>query len=98
MDLPDFNERYEIELPTMSMHNFVIGTPYIDIGETMKVTRQGTNERAFINYHRRGWFAKDKDIAKLDGEVFTEVQKGKKTARENVSMLISGNWNGDIFV
>ena len=43
IDLPEFNERYEFIAPVMSMHNMVIGTPYIDIGETMKVNKEGTN-------------------------------------------------------
>ena len=98
VDLPDFQERYEIEMPTMSMHNFIIGTPYIDIGETMKVHKLGTDQKAYINFHRRGWFAKDKEIARLEGEVFTEKTNGKKKTRENVTIQISGNWNADIFL
>ena len=86
VDLPDFQERYEIEMPTMSMHNFIIGTPYIDIGETMKVHKLGTDQKAYINFHRRGWFAKDKEIARLEGEVFTEKTNGKKKTRENVTI------------
>ena len=38
VDLDPFGERYEIEIPAMSAHNLVIGTLYIDIGETMTVT------------------------------------------------------------
>jgi len=43
VDLPDFGERYEVEFPVMSLHNFIIGTPYIDIGETMKIHKADSN-------------------------------------------------------
>ena len=42
IDLPDFEERYEVEFPIMSLHNFIIGTPYIDIGETMTIHKAGS--------------------------------------------------------
>lgn len=96
IDLPDFGERYEVEFPTMSMHNFVIGTPYIDIGEVLKIHKQDSDQKAIINFHRRGWFGKDKDIAKLDGEICNEVD-GKKKKNESF-MAITGNWNADIFL
>ena len=43
VDFPDFGERYEVEFPTLSMHNLIIGTPYIDIGEQMKVHKANSN-------------------------------------------------------
>ena len=82
IDLLDFNERYEVEFPVLSLHNFIIGTPYIDIGETMTIHKEGTNQKAIINFHRRGWFGKDKDIAKLDGEICEEVEGKKKIVKE----------------
>jgi len=30
---------YRINCPTMSAHNLIIGTPYLDIGDTAQVTR-----------------------------------------------------------
>ena len=32
-----FNETYELVQPIFSIHNLVIGTMYVDIGETMTV-------------------------------------------------------------
>lgn len=43
VNLPDFGERYEVEFPVMSMHNLIIGTPYIDIGETMTIHKEGSD-------------------------------------------------------
>lgn len=43
VDLPDHGERYEVELPILSMHNLIIGTPYIDIGEVMRVNKLGSD-------------------------------------------------------
>ena len=60
VNLPDFNERYEVEFPVMSMHNLVIGKSYFDLGETMKIHKEGTDQKALINFIRRGWFAKGK--------------------------------------
>lgn len=101
MDLPDFNERYEVEFPTMSLHNFIIGTPYIDIGEQMKIHKEGSRQKCFITFHRRGWFGKGDDVCKLDGSVFMaeeEETKQKKSKKNKVEplMLITGNWNADI--
>ena len=42
VDLADFGERYEIQLPLLSMHNFIIGTPYMDLGEKMTIHKLGS--------------------------------------------------------
>ena len=100
IDLVDFNERYEFIAPSMSMHNLVIGTPYIDIFETCKVKKEGTNQIAIIKFERRGWFAKDKEIAKLEGELadYTEDHKGNLKKQGKPKFAFSGNWNADIFL
>lgn len=36
VDLPDHKERIEIQAPTLSVHNLIVGTMYMDIGGTMK--------------------------------------------------------------
>jgi hypothetical protein len=67
--LHSFGERYEIEIPAMSAHNLVIGTLYIDIGETMTVTNlMRPNEKCTVKFERRGWLSKE--AFKLTGEVF----------------------------
>jgi len=32
IEFPGLSERYEIELPTVSAHNLILGSPYLDIG------------------------------------------------------------------
>jgi hypothetical protein len=32
IELTPHNEKYEITLPTVSAHNLIIGSPYLDIG------------------------------------------------------------------
>ena len=66
----------------MSMHNLIIGTPYIDIGETMTIHKEGSDQKAIIQFITRGWFAKGKEIAQLQGEVcnVTDLKKKKKSA------------------
>ena len=95
VDLADFGERYEVEFPIMSLHNFILGTPYIDIGETMKINKAGSSQKAIIEFERRGWFGKGKDIAKIEGKICNEIE-GKKKKTEAPSMLITGNWNAEI--
>ena len=98
IDLPDFQERYEVEFPIMELHNFIIGTPYIDIAETMKINKRDSQQKAIINFSSRGWFAKDKDIAKIEGKICNEIDQGKKKKFTDTSMLITGNWNADIYL
>lgn len=86
----------------MSLHNFIIGTPYIDIGERMIVTKLDTNLKCVIDFERRGWFAKDKEIAKVEGKVFTHAgnetngKEFKKSMKDSATWHVQGNWNGSI--
>ena len=76
----------------MSMHNYIIGTPYIDLGETLRVTRMGTNLVCTIDFERRGWFGKE--ICKLEGK----VTKTEGTKASKPYVLITGNWNAKVYV
>jgi hypothetical protein len=69
VDLDKTGDRYEVDLPPMSAHNLVIGTMYIDVGETMTITNlQRPNEKCTVKFERRGWLSKE--AFKLTGEVF----------------------------
>ena len=37
MHLDKFDETFELVMPVISVHNLVIGTMYVDIGEVMTV-------------------------------------------------------------
>ena len=42
--LKDWNETYEITMPILSLHNFIIGTMYIDMSGTCNIRILGNNE------------------------------------------------------
>ena len=63
----------------------------------MKIHKRDTNQKVIIQFHRRGWFGKDKDVCKLEGEVCLETEVKKKKKHEAL-MLITGNWNSDILL
>ena len=53
-----YDETYELIMPMISAHNLVIGTMYIDIGETMTVINtKNPNQICEVNFQRRGWFS-----------------------------------------
>jgi hypothetical protein len=82
-----FNETYEITLPVLSAHNLVIGTLYVDIGETMYVINTNRpTERSEVRFERRSWFSSEE--FKLEGEAY--AGEGKK---KEIAYLIEGNWN-----
>jgi len=58
--LDKFNETYELNLPILSLHNLVIGSMYVDIGETMTVINLSKpNEKCEVKFERRGWFSSE---------------------------------------
>ena len=58
--LEKFNETYELNLPILSLHNLVIGSMYVDIGETMTVVNLSKpNEKCEVKFERRGWFSSE---------------------------------------
>lgn len=81
--------------PVMSAHNLVIGSMYVDVGETMTVRKvdQIDSEIATINFTRRGWFGKE--AFKCDGEV---TVFDIKTSARKVVYSIYGNWNNEIYI
>jgi len=90
--LDKFDETYELILPILSVHNLIIGTTYVDIGETMTVINVNKpNYRCEVRFERRGWFSKEE--FKLQGESFITEGKDKQ-----VHYLIEGNWNNQVSI
>lgn len=90
MHFDKFDETYELIMPMLSAHNLVIGTMYIDVGETMTVTNLARpEEKCEVRFERRGWFTSE--AFKFTGEAF--VKEGKK---KNVAYTIEGNWNKEV--
>jgi len=100
VELADFNETYEITAPTISVHNIIIGTTYIDIGGTGSVRLLGNEElKCTIHFTKKGWLSKDE--YKCEGEVVRVSEgSGKKSKKRDNQLLykINGNWNSKIFV
>jgi hypothetical protein len=85
VDLPMYNETYEILAPQMGIHNIIIGKPYIDVDGVMNIKcHQRPELNAYIKFTKRGWFSKE--AFKLEGEVFDGKSKSP-------IYKIEGNWN-----
>ena len=95
IDFEDLNERYEIAAPTLSAHNLIIGSPYIDIGGTSEV-RLISEPQLFcsLRFTKRGWLSKEE--FKVEGEVVRKEKKGNK--KGELLYKIHGNWNSKIYV
>jgi hypothetical protein len=89
IDLLEFGESYEIVQPVVSVHNLVIGTLYLDLGESLLVKcLTDPSLRADVKFERRGWFSKEDAAYKFGGDVYR--LDGKK---KNVAYSIAGHWN-----
>lgn len=94
VDLDEFGERYEIKLPTVSAHNLILGTPYIDLGggSTVKILpKDGSSEiyKCSLKYTKRGWFSKEE--FKVEGQVKLYEDENDKVGIPLYQ--IHGNWN-----
>jgi hypothetical protein len=76
LDLDQWKERYEIEMPVMSAHNLIIGKTYVDIGDTMTIRKVAfkdgvkypdKDETCTLNFTRGTFFTKQE--FKVEGEV-----------------------------
>ncbi len=82
------NERYEIELPTISAHNLIIGTMYMDLGGTSTIKNLSRpNEICQLEFHTRGW--SQSSYYRVDGEIF--ANGGQK--KEVPVYRLEGKWN-----
>lgn len=93
IEFGDLNEKYEIIAPTLSAHNLIIGTPYVDIGgtQTIKLLEQ-PDLSCKLSYTKRGWLSRDE--FKVEGEVTRASGKKKGQPRYK----IHGHWNSKIYV
>jgi hypothetical protein len=58
--LDKFNSEYEIVQPTISIHNFIIGTMYVDLGDSLLVRNVNKPiEQVDVKFERRGWLSKE---------------------------------------
>ncbi len=85
------NERYEIELPTISAHNLIIGTPYLDLGGTATIKNLSKpNEISSIEFHKRGW--SESSYFRIEGVIY--ANGGQK--KEVPVYLLEGKWSESV--
>ena len=95
VDLLDYKERVEIQTPSMSVHNLVIGTMYLDIGGTLKSRiLDNPNLGCQIRFTKKGWISREE--YKCEGELY-EIQPGKGK-KQRMIYKIHGHWSSEIFI
>ena len=68
IQLDALGETYEVTLPTVSVHNIIIGTMYTDLGGSSSLRLlNNPNLECNIKYTKRGWLSKE--VFKVEGEV-----------------------------
>ena len=90
----DLDEKYEIVAPTLSAHNLIIGTPYVDIGGTSRIRLLGSDLTCQLRFTKRGWLSRDE--FKVEGEVTRGG--GKKKGSGPPLYKVHGHWNSKIYV
>ncbi len=87
VELDEWNETFELEPPSLSFHNLVLGQPYIDIeGTAVLKDLKKPDKRAVIKFHKRGWT--QDSTYKLEGAVFSD--------KDNCVYTFEGKWNDSI--
>lgn len=85
------NEKYEIVLPTISAHNLIIGTPYLDLGGTSVITNLNRpKEVCHLEFHKRGW--SESSYFKVDGEIYA----GGGAKKDPVVYRLEGKWSENV--
>lgn len=92
LELEDYAEKYEVTIPSLSVHNLIIGTTYLDQGGESYIRLIGNDElKATMRYTRRGWLSKEE--FKVEGELVSHKKKDNQLLYK-----IHGNWNSKVYV
>ena len=78
---------YEIQIPTISVHNLIIGTMYLDLGGKSIIKNLSNGEHCILEYHKKGWTGQGH---RVDGEVFS--------SRKESVYKIDGRWTSQIHI
>ena len=81
IDLND--EKYEITVPTFSVHNLIFGRTYTDLGGEMIVRNLTTTEYSISEFTRRGWLNTDRDSQKVSSTIYTAADKNAKKEKDD---------------
>lgn len=71
IELRPHGERFQIEQPALSIHNLIIGSPYLDTGGKAYVRNLACPDKQFveIEFYKRGWSSSNN--FKFTGQVFS---------------------------
>jgi len=88
LNIDTFGERFLIIPPPLSIHNLIIGMPYMDAGSHGYVRNVACPNEQYVDvkFHKRGW--SENTYFKVEGEVFSAPGK--------VEYRISGRWNSTV--
>lgn len=86
--LKNFDESYDFIYPNSSIHNFILGKPYIWHNGKMKAINLTNGVTAEIKFHEKGWTSKND--YKISGFV--------RDKDENKIIKISGFWNSHLTI
>jgi hypothetical protein len=85
LEIDEFGEKFEFEPPSLSFHNLVVGSPYVDIEGTATLRDLKNPEKyAIIKFHKRGWTSAANNF-KVEGFVY----RGK----DDLAFSFAGKWN-----
>lgn len=88
IEFTNWNETYEIQQPTVSAHNLIIGNLYLDLGSKSMIRNITTGDYCQLEYHKRGWSSSNS--FKVDGEVFSK--------RKELAYKVEGKWNDSVSI
>ena len=81
-------EFYSSNIPLTSVHNLIIGTPYIDLFGKVNTINHTTGELCDFEYKQRGWRNKNAFIT-------SGIVKDKDG---NIAYKVEGKWNESLKV
>jgi hypothetical protein len=90
IQMTNFGEKFTLEPCPMSVHNLIIGTPYLDAAGKGYVRNVAcpNDQYVEINFQKRGWSANS--FYRLNGEVYS--------APGVVAYRIEGKWTETIYL
>jgi hypothetical protein len=85
VELKPFKERFLLQQPILSVHNLIIGSPYLDAQGKGYIRNLAcpNDQYVEIEFHKKGW--SKSNHYKVDGQVYS--------GKDKVAYKIEGRWN-----
>jgi hypothetical protein len=90
IEMKPYNERFLLQQPILSVHNLIIGSPYLDAQGRGYIRNMACPNEQYVDieFHKRGW--SKSNYFKVDGNVYF--------AKDQVAYKIEGRWNESMFL